>query len=213
MRSARSVLWGQGVPLAPRWRDRHRCDASSRSPCWQADTARSRHSVRSGEHAPRPCPTWQPRRRSRPPHFLSGGAQPLIALPNGPHEPTDGLLDVRRRMHFDDFEWNEENVLPGSVWVRVDLARQTLSVFQGGHEIGTAVILYDTDAPRRSAPSRYWPRTRTIGRAATMDRCAMCFASPRRRRHPYQQCGTRLRHPWLRGRTARLRAAAVRGCG
>lgn len=48
-------------------------------------------------------------------------------------------------MHFDDFEWNEENVLPGSVWVRVDLARQMLSVFQGGHETGTAVILYGTD--------------------------------------------------------------------
>ncbi|MEO7054141.1 MAG: L,D-transpeptidase family protein, partial [Rhizomicrobium sp.] len=33
----------------------------------------------------------------------------------------------------------------GSIWVRVDLAHQILSVFRGGHEIGSAVILYGTD--------------------------------------------------------------------
>jgi lipoprotein-anchoring transpeptidase ErfK/SrfK len=48
-------------------------------------------------------------------------------------------------MQFGDYVWNEDRIPQGPVWVRVDLTRQLLSVFRGGHEIGSAVILYGTD--------------------------------------------------------------------
>ena len=55
------------------------------------------------------------------------------------------ILNVRKRMEYGDFIWNERRVPKGPVWVRVDLKKQILSVFRAGHEIGTAVILYGTD--------------------------------------------------------------------
>lgn len=55
------------------------------------------------------------------------------------------ILNVRKRMQYGEFVWNERNVPKGPVWVRVDLQKQILSVFRAGHEIGTAVILYGTD--------------------------------------------------------------------
>lgn len=45
-------------------------------------------------------------------------------------------------MKYGDFIWNDEGVPPGRIWVRVDIKRQTISVFRDGHEIGTSVILY-----------------------------------------------------------------------
>lgn len=41
--------------------------------------------------------------------------------------------------------WNDSGVGPGSVWIRIDLERQIISVFRAGDEIGTAVILYGAD--------------------------------------------------------------------
>ncbi|HZG47743.1 MAG TPA: L,D-transpeptidase family protein [Allosphingosinicella sp.] len=52
------------------------------------------------------------------------------------------VLNVPAAMSYGDFVWDDEGVPPGTVSVRVDIAAQTLSVFRGGHEIGTAVILY-----------------------------------------------------------------------
>lgn len=52
------------------------------------------------------------------------------------------ILNVRKRMNYGDFVWNDRNVADGPVWVRVDLKKQILSVFRGGNEIGTTVILY-----------------------------------------------------------------------
>jgi lipoprotein-anchoring transpeptidase ErfK/SrfK len=52
------------------------------------------------------------------------------------------MLDVREPMTFGDFVWNDQGVPGGPVWVRIDLSKQLISVFRGGHEIGTAVILY-----------------------------------------------------------------------
>jgi lipoprotein-anchoring transpeptidase ErfK/SrfK len=52
------------------------------------------------------------------------------------------VLNVPAAMAYGDFVWDDEGVPPGTVSVRVDIAAQTLSVFRGGHEIGTAVILY-----------------------------------------------------------------------
>jgi lipoprotein-anchoring transpeptidase ErfK/SrfK len=52
------------------------------------------------------------------------------------------VLDVRKAMTFGDYAWNDKDVPQGPVWIRVDLARQLISVFRDGHEIGAAVILF-----------------------------------------------------------------------
>jgi len=56
--------------------------------------------------------------------------------------PIESILNVPARMRYGDFRWDETGVPVGPTWVRVDLSSQLLSVFRGGHEIGTAVILY-----------------------------------------------------------------------
>lgn len=73
------------------------------------------------------------------------GPQADMRLPDGRHERIRSLLNVERRMHYGEFVWNDDRVPAGPVWVRVDLAAQTISAFRAGHEIGTAVILYGTD--------------------------------------------------------------------
>jgi lipoprotein-anchoring transpeptidase ErfK/SrfK len=54
-------------------------------------------------------------------------------------------------MRYGDYSWNERSVPDGETWVRVDLAKQILSVFRAGHEIGSAVIIYGTDG--KATPS------------------------------------------------------------
>lgn len=54
---------------------------------------------------------------------------------------TDGPL------RYGQYLWNADGVPAGGArWVRIDLARQLLSVFRDGEEIGSAVILYGADA-------------------------------------------------------------------
>ena len=65
------------------------------------------------------------------------------------------ILDVRKRMHYGDFVWNDRHVPKGAVWVRVDLKSQLISVFRAGHEIGTAVILYGAD--EKETPNGVFP--------------------------------------------------------
>ena len=55
------------------------------------------------------------------------------------------ILDIPGPMRHGDFHWDEAGVPAGPMIVTVDLAAQTLSVFRGGYEIGTAVILYGAD--------------------------------------------------------------------
>ena len=74
------------------------------------------------------------------------GQYPALTLPDGEHRAVKSVLNVRDTMHYGDYVWNEQRVpASGDVWVRIDLQRQLLSVFRGGHEIGSAVILYGTD--------------------------------------------------------------------
>jgi len=73
------------------------------------------------------------------------GAYPQFTLPDGRHEVVRSMLNVARPMHFGNFVWEEGSIPNGPVWVRIDLTRQLVSVFRGGHEIGSAVILYGTD--------------------------------------------------------------------
>lgn len=63
----------------------------------------------------------------------------------------ESLLTVDHPMRHGEFLWNEASVPDGPVWIRVDLARQLISVFRAGHEIGTAVILYG--ANEKATPS------------------------------------------------------------
>ena len=65
------------------------------------------------------------------------------------------ILNVRKRMHYGDFVWNDRDVPTGQVWVRVDLESQLISVYRAGHEIGTAVILYGAD--EKETPDGVFP--------------------------------------------------------
>jgi hypothetical protein len=59
--------------------------------------------------------------------------------------PVSTILAVPGRMQYGDYRWDDKGVPQGSAWVRVDLKSQIISVFRGGQEIGTAVILYGAD--------------------------------------------------------------------
>lgn len=52
------------------------------------------------------------------------------------------LLAVKAPLRFGDYAWDDRGVPPGPTWIRVDLRSQLISVFRGGDEIGTAVIVY-----------------------------------------------------------------------
>lgn len=67
-------------------------------------------------------------------------------LPGPPGEPpVNSILNVRKRMKYGEFVWDDAGVPAGAVWVRVDLDKQLISIFRAGHEIGTAVVLYGAD--------------------------------------------------------------------
>lgn len=85
------------------------------------------------------------------------------------------ILNVRKRMHYGDFIWSDRNVPKGNVWVRVDLKSQIISVFRGGHEIGTAVILYGAD--EKETPDGVFPVLAKIKdhRSATYDGAPMPY--------------------------------------
>jgi hypothetical protein len=70
---------------------------------------------------------------------------PQLSIPGGKPEIVRSILNIATPMRFGDFVWDEDRIAQGPLWVRVDLARQLISVFRGGHEIGTAVILYGSD--------------------------------------------------------------------
>ena len=73
------------------------------------------------------------------------GRFPTVAMPGGEKRAVRSVLDVRHPMRFGEYVWNDDRIPAGQAWVRVDLARQTMSVFRGGDEIGSAVILFGTD--------------------------------------------------------------------
>ncbi len=52
------------------------------------------------------------------------------------------LLKVPRTLEHGDYVWDDEGVPAGKLAIFVDMRRQMVSVFRGGHEIGTAVIVY-----------------------------------------------------------------------
>src|SRR5690606_24340694 len=58
---------------------------------------------------------------------------------------TRSILNVRRKLRYGDFVWTRTKLGTGPLLVRINLDQQLLSVFRGGHEIGTAVILYGVE--------------------------------------------------------------------
>lgn len=83
------------------------------------------------------------------------GHQPAVVLTAQRREPIRSILNVSQPMRFGQWIWNERGIPPGPVWIRVDLAAQILSVFRGGHEIGTAVVLYG--AADKPSPAGVFP--------------------------------------------------------
>ncbi|WP_010546219.1 L,D-transpeptidase family protein [Sphingomonas elodea] len=69
-----------------------------------------------------------------------------LQMGDGSTRVVHSLLQPPERMRFGDYLWNERDVPPGPIWMRVDLSRQIISVFRGEDEIGTSVILYGQDA-------------------------------------------------------------------
>lgn len=78
--------------------------------------------------------------------WYSPDSYPQLALPGGSRQTVRSVLNVKHKLQYGEYVWDEEFIGKGKVWVRVDLDRQLLSVFRGGHEIGTAVILYGADS-------------------------------------------------------------------
>lgn len=78
-----------------------------------------------------------------------------MKMPDGHAETIKSVLNVKEKMRFGESVWDDKDVPPGPIWIRVDLTRQLLSVFRGGHEIGTTVVLYgasDKESPLGTFP-------------------------------------------------------------
>jgi lipoprotein-anchoring transpeptidase ErfK/SrfK len=89
--------------------------------------------------------------------------------------PIKTILNVPQRLTYGDFRWDDRGVPEGPVWIRVDPKAQLLSVFRGGNEIGTAVILYGArDVP---TPTGKFPILAKLKdhRSATYDNAPMPY--------------------------------------
>lgn len=81
----------------------------------------------------------------RPPARVA--ARPAVA----PTPAPEPLLEIRRVLDvpaiaFGDWRWDEAGAPAGGrIVMTVDLDAQTISVFRGGYEIGTAAVLYGAD--------------------------------------------------------------------
>lgn len=96
---------------------------------------------------PRPQESVRPPPQAKGPRIVLDQAQQRQARSAGGFEQAPrSLLRVDRPMEYGDFLWNETGVPPGPITLRVDLRTQLISIFRGGHEIGTAVVLYGADA-------------------------------------------------------------------
>jgi len=88
------------------------------------------------------APTLSPQLQDRHRDILSPAqqvsAQRSGLLPGG----VRSLLRTEGVMRHGDFRWDDKGVAAGPLTIWVDLRTQLVSVFRGGHEIGTAVIVY-----------------------------------------------------------------------
>jgi len=49
------------------------------------------------------------------------------------------------QLRHGEYKWDDKGIPSGKLAIWVDLRRQMISVFRGGHEIGTAVVVYGAD--------------------------------------------------------------------
>ncbi|WP_374146929.1 L,D-transpeptidase family protein [Sphingomonas sp. 28-63-12] len=70
---------------------------------------------------------------------------PSAATPASTAYVIKHILPIEGPLHLGDHYWDERGAPAGPILITVDLAAQTLSVFRGGYEIGTAAILYGAD--------------------------------------------------------------------
>lgn len=66
----------------------------------------------------------------------------------GSPQAVYSVINMRSPMRFGQSVWNDTGTSGGTIWIRVDLERQLLSVFRGGDEIGSSVIVYGADGKR-----------------------------------------------------------------
>lgn len=83
------------------------------------------------------------------------GQYPILRLPDGERRVVRSLLNTAAPHAYGEYLWEDAGVPPGPVWVRVDLALQTISVFRAGHEIGSALILYGANS--KPTPTGVYP--------------------------------------------------------
>lgn len=65
------------------------------------------------------------------------------------------IIRTGKQLSYGEWHWDDKGVPAGPTHVRVDLARQLVSVYRGPDEIGTAVMLYGVDGkdtPRGKLP-------------------------------------------------------------
>ena len=70
---------------------------------------------------------------------------PTLVLPGGRNLAVHSVLNVDRVLRYGDYVWDDAGAGTGPLLIRVDLRRQLLSVFRGGDEIGTALVLFGAD--------------------------------------------------------------------
>lgn len=68
---------------------------------------------------------------------------------------VQSVLEVEEQMRHGQFVWQDDGKAGGDLLVWVDLDRQLVSAFRGGHEIGTSVILYGAEG--RDSPTGSFP--------------------------------------------------------
>jgi lipoprotein-anchoring transpeptidase ErfK/SrfK len=94
----------------------------------------------SADDFPAPSVSYSPDRISFRPTKL-----PLVEAATGSTQPIASILNISEPLTYGEYKWDEKGVPPGRVWILVNLKAQTLSVFRGMNEIGTAVTLYGVD--------------------------------------------------------------------
>jgi len=77
--------------------------------------------------------------------FYSRFNVPTLTLADGRTKPILSMLNITRKMKFGEYVWNDKGIKDGDTWIMVDLSGQTMSVFRGRHEIGSAPVLYGAD--------------------------------------------------------------------
>ncbi len=80
---------------------------------------------------------------------------------------TRSVLRIDHQLDHGEWVWDDNGVTQGPVTIQVDLRRQMVSAYRGGHEIGTSVILYGGEGkdtplgqfPIKAKSERHFSRT------------------------------------------------------